>query len=280
LTLRDQEAITIFGLPNDYQYLIQEAEVTESEYYDDSIFYQASYQTWKSGAAVEADPVTDSRASGSGDVADIEVKYNNERLSQTFYLTLQKTVTGEFGELNKAFQFDITLKKADGTAASGSFAAEISDGVDVSDASSVRSGTDGATITFTDGHATVFLKHGQWIKIKDIPEGYKYPISEASAQHYTTSIWVNYDKNIQSTSSKARVMAMHPTGTSFDGRDTDELPVDKNQTVTYTNDRIEIVPTGIHTNFAPLAVCCMLIVLLAGIAVVIRAMRRNYRKLR
>jgi hypothetical protein len=280
LTLRDQEAITIFGLPNGYQYEIQEAEVTESAYYDDATFYQASYQTWKSGVAVETAPVTGRLASGNGDNVDIEVKYDNERLPQTFYLTLQKTVTGDFGEVDKAFQFDITLKKADGTAVSSSFAAEISDGVDVSDASSVKSGTDGATITFADGHATVFLKHGQSIKIKDIPEDYTYQISEESAQHYTTTISVKYEKNVQSqTSSKARVAALHPTGTSIDGTDTGERTVDKNETVTYINARMDIVPTGFHTNFAPLAIFGMLTALLAGIAVIIRVMCRKYRKL-
>jgi hypothetical protein len=74
-------------------------------------------------------------------------------------------------------------------------------------------------------------------------------------------------------------MALYPTGTSIDGPDTDVQTVDKNQTVTYINDRMDIVPTGFHTNFAPIAIFGMLVALLAGIAVIIRVMGRKYRKL-
>jgi hypothetical protein len=71
------------------------------------------------------------------------------------------------------------------------------------------------------------------------------------------------------------------TETLASGNDsTGERTMNQSETVTYTNVREDIVPTGIHSNFAPLAVCCMLLVLLAGIAVVFRGMFRKYRKLR
>jgi fibronectin-binding protein 1 len=178
---------------------------------------------------------------------------------QTCNLSLSKMVSGQFASKSKDFSFEITLKDKDGSAVAGSYAVE----------SSAISGVTAPTIsslTFTEGKATVSLKHGQSIKIKEIPEGYTYEVREVLEDNspYTSQISVKYGS----------------TTDTVDRSNTGEYTIVADQTVAYTNVREDVVPTGIHTNFAPLAVCCMLIVLLAGIAVVIRAMRRNYRKLR
>jgi hypothetical protein len=186
-------------------------------------------------------------------------------------LTLSKKVEGLMGDREKLFQFEISLKDTEGNPVSGSFKAELSGNVDVAANASIQSNADGAAITFANGSATVFLKHGQTIRIQGIPAKYQYQISESqeSAQDYTTSISVQSNQEA----------ASNAAGTSISGLHTGERILNRSETVTYTNEMPDIVQTGIRTDFAPLAAGFILLSLLAGIALAFRVMRRKYRKL-
>ena len=86
-------------------------------------------------------------------------------------LTISKTVTGSYGDPNKAFAITITLEDG-GAPVSGTY-------VYTGSAISGVTAPANANITFdTSGRGTIPLKHGQTITIKDIPQGYTYTVEE------------------------------------------------------------------------------------------------------
>lgn len=94
-------------------------------------------------------------------------------------LTVRKTVSGNMGDRDKEFEFQITLTDADGKALTGSYRYAI--------------GTTTGTLTLDqNGGDTFQLKHGQSISIYGLPEGSTYEISEpgAKADGYTVRVTV------------------------------------------------------------------------------------------
>jgi TQXA domain-containing protein len=255
------QSVTLHGLPDGYSYTIQELE----EDSDELMFYEAKNQTVVDG--VEGHIVEGSTVSGSQSGADIQVNYTNERMPQTFYLGLSKTVSGQFADKTKEFAFDIYLWDKDGNAVSGTYAVETSaiEGVTAPVITDNK-------VTFTAGKATVSLKHGQSLKILGIPEKYKYQIVEQLGEKsvYTTKIVVQYNND---ANSNEETLANKTSG------DTGKRELDKNETVEYTNVREDISPTGIHMDLIPLALGSFLAVLLTGIAAASYLMRKKRRNL-
>jgi LPXTG-motif cell wall-anchored protein len=267
ISLKDGESILFYGLPDGYLYTVTEA-AAES--------YQARIQT-------VVDNVVKSSIVGSSVTAmatgtDIDINVTNQKV---YDLVLQKTVEGQFANLDRKFQFEITLKDAEGQPVSGDYEVVLSDGVDISDSSlQTKEETieipDGkgillltqttSTITFTGGKATVYLKHGQSVRIKEIPENYTYQMVElgASDSGYETSI------DIQTS------QATMPT--TISGSDTGAQSLKTYTTVTYTNTLPDVPSTGNHTDYAPLTVGFILLVLLAGVAAFFWGKRRKYGK--
>lgn len=90
-------------------------------------------------------------------------------------LTVEKTVEGADGDKEKAWEFTIELKNADGMALNGNFPYKGGsiEGVDQ---------PPDDTLTFDSaGKATIRLKHGQKIIIEDIPVNATYTVTETEA---------------------------------------------------------------------------------------------------
>ena len=91
-------------------------------------------------------------------------------------LTVEKTVEGADGDKEKAWEFTIELKNADGMALNGNFPYK---------GGSIVTGVTpptGGTLTFgNDGKATIRLKHGQKITIENIPVNVTYTVTETEA---------------------------------------------------------------------------------------------------
>jgi hypothetical protein len=253
ISLKNGESILFYGLPDGYLYTVTEAAAAS---------YQATIQTVVDNVVKSS--IVGSSVTGMATGTDIDINVTNQKV---YDLLLQKTVEGQFANLDRAFEFEITLKDSTGKAVSGSFVAELSDGVDISD-SSIQSKEDSAsTITFTGGKATVYLKHGQSIRIREIPENYKYQIVESGASDsgYVTSIEIQAGQNVQPA--------------TITGSDTGEQSLTADTTAAYTNTLPDVPATGIRTDFAPLTAGCILLVLLTGISAIFWGLRRKYRKL-
>jgi hypothetical protein len=273
ITLIHGQSLMLTDLPDGYQYTIKEEglDAEESQYNDQALFYEAQTRTVVDGTAgeyVDGDSVS---GTTSGTDADVQVEYLNTRITQNFNIGLSKTVTGQFGDLKKAFTFEISLKDRDGNPVSESFDVETSsiDGVE-------QPTITGNKLTFTEGKAEVLLKHGQGIKILAVPEGYTYEINEVlpTDSLYMTTYYVQYEKNVSSKSSSKRRVGPQ----NFRDTDTGEREVVRNETVEYTNTMPNVVPTGIHTNVAQHAMFFGLLILLVGIACTFRARRRSCRR--
>lgn len=122
--------------------------------------------------------IGETNTSGSVPVADdILVTFTNTKLPD---LTLSKTVTGEMGDLTKAFRFEIHSKDKEGNPLVGTYTGSHID---------ASGQTTPQTVTFTNGIAEVQLKHGESFTIKDLPYGVKYTVVENAEDHagYLTS---------------------------------------------------------------------------------------------
>ena len=101
-------------------------------------------------------------------------------------LIISKTVTGDTGDRDAVFAFQITLKDADGNELTGSY--DYMGGV-VAGIDGAVSPEDGS-LTLENGTASFGLKHGQRITIIGLPADCQYEITEPDAEKngYTTSV--------------------------------------------------------------------------------------------
>lgn len=146
-------------------------------------------------------------------------------------LTLAKTVSGNIGDKNKPFEFEITLSNSDGTP--------------IRDKTFECTGAYATLNTDVNGKATVTLKHGQSITVIGLPTDAKYTIVEKDADAYTTTITAN------------------PTATTInnDSRTVSgSLSANATTTITYNNERNSGPITGIFLDNLPwiLALCFVL----------------------
>lgn len=136
-------------------------------------------------------------------------------------LTLEKTVSGTYGDRNEAFTFTITLKDA-------KYETEPIHTIPVEYAG--PDAPEDEKLTFTDNKATLELKHDQSV-ILSVPNGCEYTVEEASPAGYETQVTA-------------------PDGASVDGK-TVTGTADSAGTITYTNTKDGNVPTGIRTETLP-----------------------------
>lgn len=94
-------------------------------------------------------------------------------------LSLTKNVTGSAGDTDKNFGFDIELK-TDPDAAEQEKVQKLIEGE-----------KSFGSVPFKDGKATVYLKSGETVSMKDIPRGVKWTIKETTDDGYTTTNTVN-----------------------------------------------------------------------------------------
>lgn len=145
-------------------------------------------------------------------------------------LTLAKTVSGNIGDKNKPFEFEITLSKSDDT--------------HIDNANFECTGAYATLNTDENGKATVTLKHGQSVTIIGLPTDAKYTIAEKEADAYTTTITAKPTANINNDSRTV----------------SGSLSANATTTITYNNERESGPITGIFLDNLPwiLALCFVL----------------------
>jgi hypothetical protein len=140
-------------------------------------------------------------------------------------LSVSKTVTGNMGDTKRSFAFCITLKDKSGSPLSEE------------DIQVLLPGASNATIYTTDknGSITLNLKHGDEVTLQNLPQGTEYTITETDADQYTTDFSVS--GGTYESSSDHTLIGM--------------LTDPKDVSVSVTNDRVLVVPTGIRTENEP-----------------------------
>ena len=155
-------------------------------------------------------------------------------------LTIEKQVTGEMGDRDKPFTFQIQLKKSDGSILTGEYdyTGGIVDGI----TGAVAPDDDSLKLD-AEGKATFALSHGQTITIHGLPVGTTYTITEPDAQADGYTV----------TASGAD--AKMSRDASCNGT------LNQETTVTFTNQKATAVPTGLRLDALP-----WLLALLCGLA--------------
>lgn len=100
-------------------------------------------------------------------------------------LTITNTAVGEYADYSKKFKVTITLTDAKGNALEDK---EISyKGGKLSVTGANEALVDGTLVLNDENQASIDLKHGQTITLKDIPYGYKYTVVQEDEKGYTTT---------------------------------------------------------------------------------------------
>ena len=151
-------------------------------------------------------------------------------------LTVAKQVTGEMGDRDKPFTFQIQLKKSDGSILTGEY--DYTGGV--MEGMTGITAPEPGTLPLEDGAADFTLSHGQTITIHGLPVGTTYTITEPDAQADGYTVTASSE-----TSKMTRDASCSGT-------------LNQETTVTFTNEKATAVPTGIRLDALPwlLALLC------------------------
>ena len=187
IKLKHGQAIKIKGLPIGSTYTVTEREANQDGYGTNDL-------------------------NGTGTLVannTSEVMFYNFKEEDTGSLKLSKTVSGSGGDLNKDWHFTITLSGDKG------------DNFNKECEVSPENGASPDKVSFTNGTATVALKHGQSITIQGLPAGVNYTVSETEADTdgYTTTksgatgqITKGETKEVSFTNSKSSSANLPSTG--------------------------------------------------------------------
>lgn len=237
-----------FDAPGEYTYTLQEVATSVPGMTDDTKAYTLKVVVVNTDAeAPDGTYVIDSAVlSNDGTKTDSITDYY-----ATYDLTLNKIVTGDFGNKNTPFSFTISFRSNDSNAVSFT-----------------RSDTN-EKVNFASGEAqvNVNLKHGESVKFTGLPEGVTYSIVEAeneSDKGYTTTVTgdgVNYTGGASEIKAK-----------SVDG-DVSVENVAKDVSVQFENNKVSSPATGIVMDVAPYVL--LVVVAAAGCFVFLRKRRED-----
>ena len=174
-------------------------------------------------------------------------------------VTISKAVTGNYGDMNKAFEFTITIQDTNGTPLASGKTLTYTGGTISSGATAPANGM----LTLNSaGSATFTLKHGQSITVSGIPSAGKVQVAETVDSRYNTTYWID-SASIQ-TGTDTGVISMNGT----------------NRTVDFLNDGKSVVATGLPGRTAQKGILSIGAVLcLAGTCyTIIRKVRRKRRE--
>lgn len=151
-TLKHGERKTATGLP------LTDYTVTEAEANQDGYTTTSQGETGRIAQDAKAEFTNTKTSGGGGGDPGVDPGAGKGNL------TVSKTVTGNQGDTNKAFNFTVTLSD---TSIKGTY----------------------GDMTFTDGIATFTLKHGESKTAIDLPPGVRYEVTETEANRdgYTTT---------------------------------------------------------------------------------------------
>lgn len=184
-------------------------------------------------------------AAPDGDGSSFTLK-NQEDITHS--LSICKLVTGNFGNKNTDFEFEITFRDSSGKALSGTgFTMQFTD---LFDSSYERN----RTYTLENGKVTLTLPHGKKVRFKSLPHGTQYTIRETSGK-YTVSSGTY-------TGSAANVDVTTLTGGSEYGF-TSKLQLNSDTDYLFVNDMSAEIAAGIET---PRRWVWLIITALVGIA--------------
>lgn len=219
LPLHHDEAVTILGLPSGTKWEITETQKDDWSVSPQSGVINGTIETDKTSNAEFTNTKTSGGGGGDPGVDPGAGKGN---------LTVSKTVTGNQGDTNKAFNFTVTLSD---TSIKGTY----------------------GDMTFTDGIATFTLKHGESKTAIDLPPGVRYEVTETEANQdgYTTTasgekgniaegvtqkaIFTN-TKNIRPTDPVTPITPDDPTApTNPTNPDNPEIPTEPTEPGTHTD---------------------------------------------
>ena len=159
-SLKNGESINFTGLPEKTAYEVSEADYAAEGYV-------------KTVSGTESGSITEATAT---------VAYTNTR--DTGDLVITKTVTGSGREVNRKFDFTLTLTKNE-------HGANVDGTYDTTLTTTTEAGTttEDGTLTVSGGTAEFKLKHGQTITIKGLPDGTGYEVTEIvpTADGYTVA---------------------------------------------------------------------------------------------
>jgi hypothetical protein len=183
---------------------------------------------------------TDVVAADTSPALDKSSGFVNEITSHEF--TFGKEVTGNQGSKDKYFKFTLTIN---GAQANTTYEVDLSsaEANPTQTAATVYdSMTNPSTIT-TGSHGVVteyfYLKDGQYITVKGLPEGYTYELSELKEDYVSTN---GISQATNGTTAYQDPVANTTTGVSADIK------------TGFTNDRTGVIPTGVLLTIAPFAI--------------------------
>ncbi len=178
---------------------------------------------------------------------------DNTNGGKTHDLTIEKTVTGNAGDQTKKFEFKVSVKPA------GHADVVAPEEQEFTLIELNNNGPDGKpkthTISAKDSDTTVELKAGEKVKIEGLTGDYDVYVkeSEAGKNGYTTKYTKNEGVTVTDTSAKV----------GDELTDSSVIIVEAiadSASLTVTNDRVNVTPTGVAMDIAPYA----LMVALAG----------------
>ncbi len=160
-------------------------------------------------------------------------------------LSISKTVTGDLGDTERSFEFNVTLNDENNRPLSNE------------DIQVLLPGETASTMytTDNDGNIKVNLKHGDTVVLQNLLQGTSFTITETDADDYTTSFSVDGNSSQESANHSQ-------SGSMTNGKDV---------AVSVTNDKKLIVPTGIKVEALPYVI----ILMFSGITLVIAISKKR-----
>lgn len=237
IQLMDNQTITIQNLPYG-TYTVQEI---------DGQNYNLNDYT------VSCDPIN-GQATLSGDNSSASIAVTNTRKA-TGKFSLQKLVTGDFGDKTKYFAFNLELKNG-ASAVNGQF--PVVGTYAVLENEKFTEQTDG-TLTFdSNGKVTIYLKDKNKITVNGLPLGATCTISEPKVSGYTTHV----------------TGGTIGTGTDTEANTSVQL-TEEGADVVFTNNCTLSPPTGLHGETGAYQLMLSMAVLAAGAGWAVMRRRKN-----
>ena len=248
-----------------------ELRVTDYVLYEGTVTEQPTPAASTHHAAYTSGYVNVATVADGGDGANLGPKSNSYiNLYKTHNLTIAKNVTGNQGSKDKYFAFTVVFTNAvNGTV----YDVDITNADDspAANAATTHASMSNPTSITISGEttATFYLQNGQRVVIKGIADGTQYSVEE-DEEDYSPALLVTGDTDGTATNDGTTVTLTSGSGAADKYADTG---ITDNTSLTFTNTRSGVLPTGIIMSVAPAAIVG-LGVLAAIIAMIVAGKRR------